>query len=266
MQNIIKKVKCFIIENELINKGDLVVALNSFGKDSSSMVHILNRIKDELHFELISLNIQYPKQVFSDEEVNRIVNYWESIGVNSKTIKIPDHIPDITNFLLKDCLYCKKIRRDFVKKEIEQYLGNHDRIIVATAHNYWDLIGYYINIAFQTKFFSNQPKNQDYITEMLGRFSPKNDFGKIQLIRPILFLSNIDAYRYAFEYDIQRLSSICKNRDLRPKRKISGILDDLDNEGTLDISYESYISYINKININEYMKGIENVPWETYLC
>src|SRR5574341_1091776 len=244
MQNIIKKVKCFIIENELINKGDLVIALNSFGKDSSSMVHILNRLKEELRFELKSLNIQYPKQIFSDEEVNRIVKYWETIGVNTQTIKIPDYIPDITNILLKDCLYCKNIRRDFIKKEIEQYLENHDGITIATGHNYWDLIGYYINIAFQTKFFSSQPKNQDSITEMLGRFSPKNDFGKIQFIRPILPLSDIDVYRYTFEYDIQRLSTICKNRGLRPKRIISGFLDELDREGTLDVSYQSFLNYI----------------------
>lgn len=263
-------VKKFITKHKLISKGDVVCALNSFGKDSAVLVHVLNQLKDDLGFELKCLNIQYSRHIFKDKkEVEGIVKFWENEGVAIETIKIPEDVTDVNVLDHNEthCSKCKKVRRKFIEQGINKYLTRYDKIKIATGHNFWDITGYSFIIAAQTKFFSYKPKNDAYIPEVLGRFLPATDFGRIRLIRPLLPLSDIQILNYLSEpeLDIQRLTTTCKFRTERPKRIIARFLEFLDGEGTLDVSYDSCMEYMQRKEIfKHYAPKIKSIPWSVF--
>lgn len=54
-----EKIKQTIIKNELINKNDKIVLGVSGGPDSMSMLHVLNKLKNSMHFEIVVAHINH---------------------------------------------------------------------------------------------------------------------------------------------------------------------------------------------------------------
>lgn len=267
MDNTLRTVKDFIKEQKLIQRGDIVCALNSFGKDSSVLVHVLNRLKNDLRFKLICINVQYAKHIFSDrKEVERITDFWRNEGVDIRTVRIPDNVTDVNHGGEEPCSKCKRVRREFIKQEIDLYLKEHERITIATGHNLWDLMGYLHVVEVQTGFFSSKPKNEDYICEMLGRFLPKMELGNIRMVRPLLPIGDTEVQRYLFDNtQVERLTSTCKYRMERPKRKIAQLTSLLEEEGVLNVSYGGLIGYVQKMKVlDSYAPKIKKVPWDVF--
>ncbi len=266
----VNTVKKFIVKNKLIEKGDFIVVLNSFGKDSSVLTHILNQLKKDIGFELKCLNIQYAKHIFADKkEINGIIQFWKDQGVDIETIEIPSRITDANDVgkYKTPCTKCKVVRRHFIKEWTEECLKTHDKIKIATGHNYWNLIGYSFVVMLETNFFSENPKKGDYVFEVLGRFYPKTDFGRIQLIRPLLPLSDIEIHRYLFDHtNIERLQTTCDFRQERPKRKIAKSLEAIDLQGELDVSYEGCMNFIERWGLfDRYKTQIKKLPWDVFV-
>ena len=77
-----EKIKQTIIKNELINKNDKIVLGVSGGPDSMSMLHVLNKLKNSMHFEIVVAHINHMIRKEADEETLYVKNYCDKYNIH----------------------------------------------------------------------------------------------------------------------------------------------------------------------------------------
>lgn len=88
----INKVKAFIIENNLIDKGDKVLVGLSGGPDSVCLLHILYKLKGDLEIELGAAHINHMlrgNEAIEDEEYSK--RLCESLNVEFFSTRVNIH-------------------------------------------------------------------------------------------------------------------------------------------------------------------------------
>lgn len=85
------KVKKFILDNELIEKNDKVLIALSGGSDSVCLFHILNKLKEELDFELFAfhLNHHIRQEAVNDEIFVKEICSLYNVKLFSEYVDIP---------------------------------------------------------------------------------------------------------------------------------------------------------------------------------
>lgn len=126
MSKFIEKLRKFILENKLIQKGDKVIVGFSGGSDSTALVYALRSLMDEFHIRLIAVHINYHlrgKDSIEDEEFvkNFCFRYNIPILVKNAPITKTASIESVA----------RKIRFDFFEKIHKMYLANK----IALGHN-----------------------------------------------------------------------------------------------------------------------------------
>ena len=76
-----KKVKQLIIDNNLINSGDIVGVACSGGQDSMCLLNVLHDLQDSIGFELVAVNIDHNLRENSKNDSAFVKNYCESKGI-----------------------------------------------------------------------------------------------------------------------------------------------------------------------------------------
>ena len=79
----VNKVKAYIIDNNLINKGEKVLVALSGGPDSVCLLHILYKLKSDFNIELGAAHVNHMlrgNEAIEDEEYSR--KLCESLGVD----------------------------------------------------------------------------------------------------------------------------------------------------------------------------------------
>ncbi|MGI6488215.1 MAG: tRNA lysidine(34) synthetase TilS [Syntrophomonadaceae bacterium] len=77
----LSRVKKFIVEHNLINRGELVIAAVSGGPDSVAMLHILNRLSPELGFSLYAAHLHHGLRAEADTEEEFVVQLTSAMDI-----------------------------------------------------------------------------------------------------------------------------------------------------------------------------------------
>jgi len=89
---VVNKVKAYIIDNNLINKGEKVLVALSGGPDSVCLLHILYKLKSDFNIELGAAHVNHMlrgNEAIEDEEYSR--KLCESLGVEFFSTRIDIH-------------------------------------------------------------------------------------------------------------------------------------------------------------------------------
>lgn len=185
-----KAVKAFT-DFDLVQPGDRILVAFSGGKDSAALLDILvnRRRMPGMDYSLASLHIQLP-DVGYETDAEYLQTFSEKRNVPFHNIR--DHSP-IVKENKQPCFYCAWTRR----KLIFEYAHAHGFNKVALGHNADD-------------FAETLLMNMLYHGE-LSAFSPKQSMfeGKIQIIRPLIYVSNAEAQRYVELIGFQALAYNC---------------------------------------------------------
>lgn len=83
-----EKVLSTILQNNLIQKNDIVAVACSGGVDSMALLHKLNNLKSELGFELVAVTVDHSIRQCSSNDAQFVENYCSQNGIKCYTFKI----------------------------------------------------------------------------------------------------------------------------------------------------------------------------------
>lgn len=83
-----EKVLSTILQNNLIQKNDIVAVACSGGVDSMALLHKLNNLKDELGFQLVAVTVDHSIRQCSSNDAQFVQNYCQNLGIKCYTFKI----------------------------------------------------------------------------------------------------------------------------------------------------------------------------------
>ena len=129
--NIETKVLQTIVQYEMISRGDKVLAAVSGGADSVCMLHILNKLKESLGFELFCAHLNHGlRGEAADNDQQFVLELCKKLGIKAYSKKA-----DVSAFALEKGLTTeeagRKVRYDFFEELSIEYGFNK----IATAHN-----------------------------------------------------------------------------------------------------------------------------------
>lgn len=182
--NVLEKFKNFIEENNLINKGDSVVAAVSGGSDSVFMLNLFIKIKKAYDLKIIVAHVNHGLR---GAEAKRDEDFVHNLAEENSLIYEVRHI-DMLGYAKENSLTCeeagRKLRYIFFEELKEKYSAQK----VAIAHNKNDLVETMLLNIFRGSGLDG-----------LESIPVKRDF----YIRPILSFEKSEILSYLLEHSIK---------------------------------------------------------------
>lgn len=162
-----------ILKHGLIEPGDKVAIGMSGGKDSTSLLYFLDRIKKEqrlgFDFDIVPISLDMDMEM----DISPMISFVESLGYNLEVV--PTNIATVVFDIRQErspCSLCAKLRRGILNKHAREMGCNK----LALGHHLDDAIEtYFMNFLFHGRMASFEPKT--YLTN-----------ADITVIRPLLYL------------------------------------------------------------------------------
>lgn len=129
-EDIINKVKKVIAKHSLIKKDDRIVIGVSGGPDSICLLNILNKLKEQLEFEIVVAHVNHMIREEADEETEYVEKMCKSMGIKCY-IKKTNVIEKANNEKIGTEEAGRNARYDFFEEVLKQTNSNK----IATAHN-----------------------------------------------------------------------------------------------------------------------------------
>ena len=212
MQKLLSKTRQAIVEYNLIEDGDKICLGLSGGKDSITLLHILNNLRKFLpeKFELIAVTLN-PGGVDNSplHELCRELNVeYHEVQTNIKEI-----VFDIRQEK-NPCSLCANLRRGALNAKAEELGCNK----VALGHHKDDALEtFFISLSFEGR---------------INCFSPKSymDKNNITLIRPMVFIDESMIIRTAKENNYPIIKNPCPADGKTNRQDIKELIKRLDKE------------------------------------
>lgn len=204
-----KRVGKAIMDYEMIRDGDKILVAVSGGKDSLTLLRVLNDRRSfvPIKYDLLAVHVDmgYPCQ-----HPKLLAGYF-------KKMNIPYHIASIDILKGKSraeisCFWCSWNRRKALFETAQSFgctkvaLGHHQDDIIETI---------LLNLFFQGEISAMSPKQ-----ELFG--------GKIVLIRPLAYVEEEMIRRFAKELEFPHHKCSCPNSVTSKRTKMESIIRDLE--------------------------------------
>lgn len=204
-----KRVGKAIIDYNMLSDGDKILVAVSGGKDSLTLLRVLNDRKKfvPIKYELLAVHIDmgYPCH-----HPKILSGYFKQLGINYHIEKI-----DILKGKSRkdiSCFWCSWNRRKALFEAADRFgcskvaLGHHQDDIVETV---------LLNLFFHGEISAMSPKQ-----ELFG--------GKIVIIRPLCYVQEDMITRFAKQADFPHHKCACPNSITSRRTKITGIIKDME--------------------------------------
>ncbi|PIP19160.1 MAG: tRNA 2-thiocytidine(32) synthetase TtcA [Candidatus Omnitrophica bacterium CG08_land_8_20_14_0_20_41_16] len=204
-----KRVGRAIIDYKMLSDGDKIAVAVSGGKDSLTLLWVLNDRKRfvPIKYELLAVHIDlgYPRSC-----AKALEKYFKKIGVNYHIEKVD--ILKKTKPKDISCFWCSWNRR----KALFETANRFDCTKVALGHHKDDIVEtILLNLFFQGEISAMSPKQELFK-------------GKITLIRPLAYVEEHMIKRFAKEEGLPNQTCICSNSLTSKRTKIKTIIRELE--------------------------------------
>ena len=246
---ILQKTARTISKYNMIQNGDVIGVAVSGGKDSLSLLHVLNKMSLSHNFKLKAITIDEGISGYRDEALTIVNDFCSKIGVKYSVYSYKElfdttleHALEIRgNEKMSSCSICGILRRraiDFGAKD----LGVD---AIATGHNLDDTL--------QT-FIINLLSGD---TGKIGWMNPDTSANKTRKIKPFCEIYENEIVFYAFANDIPFQSEECPHMNEGIRTEIRNFLNSLENvhRGIKNNMYKSIMkisSTVKDANIKQW--------------
>ncbi len=228
--NMHKRLETAIIDYDMIQDGDHILAGLSGGKDSTVMLKLLARKKVDLKSDF-KLSSCFIKQGFDNDD--EIVSYLEGF---CSDLKIPFYVVESNirktiekETKVKPCYTCSRNRRI----EMFKFAGKIGANAIAYAHHRDDLI----ETLLMNIIFSSQ----------IGTIAPNTVFfkGEYKLIRPMVYIHEYQVKKEVADSSIRHFSSGCPFEGNTERDYIKSLIKDIcrHRKGAKRSIFRSMFSY-----------------------
>ncbi len=252
-----EKFKVTVEKYDLIPTGKNVLACVSAGKNSSAMLHLLNKYRQEKEFPLNIILFRYPPHVY--EELDKKVLYWKEKGVNI-TVLTPTTSDEELDKTEDACHLCKDVRRELFQSYLKDNKINLADIVLATGHGVWDLNAYLAEMNTWSK--ENLVSSNKRFIELTHRFFPKIKMDNgVTFIRPCIALNDTEVISLLEQEHIPHQEVSCRFEEERPKRLVFKHF----LEENILFSYDETFAALKKFCNLPTLDDFETLSFEEYL-
>lgn len=206
--NLLKKVGKAVSDYKMIEGSDRICVAVSGGKDSLSLLKILDERKRyvPIRYDLLAVHVNTD---YSYINVEILEEYFKENNYNYHIEKI--EIPREESQENISCFWCSWNRRKLIFETAERFRCNK----VALGHHFDDIIEtILLNLFFQGEISAMSPKQ-----ELFG--------GKITIIRPLCYVEERLLEKFAEESKFPLSPNICPNAANSKRTFIKNIIKDL---------------------------------------
>ena len=184
-----KKVTKTIGKYKLIEKGDYVGVAVSGGKDSTALLHILNKLAKKNNFKIVGIAIDEGIKGYRDQTLKDLKDFCRKEKINLKIYSFKDEFKTTLDKLVKKerpCTICGVLRRTILNKKAKELKVNK----LATGHNLDDEA---------QSVLMNQFRSNVKLSARLGPITGVvTDIRFIKRIKPLYFLTEKETTTYAY--------------------------------------------------------------------
>jgi len=174
---------------KLIEKGDYVGVAVSGGKDSTSLLYILNKLAKKNNFKVVGIAIDEGIKGYRDQTLKDLKDFCKKEKINLKIYSFKDEFKTTLDKLVKKerpCTICGVLRRTILNKKAKELKVNK----LATGHNLDDEA---------QSVLMNQFRSNVKLSARLGPITGVvTDIRFIKRIKPLYFLTEKETTTYAF--------------------------------------------------------------------
>ena len=286
----------YISECDLLPKNAQVYVLVSGGKDSTAMSYLFKEYaKKRKDLKLEFLNVVFPQMVFGKQkkEITAAIKKI-SKGLKNFTSKTAETSYEQLKLTTNPCLLCKQVRRKIIAETIAKKNKKDNRIIIATAHNNYDLLAYFVEFfGISNKELAEKGidygqlhniKFKDEQLEHFSHFFPKLELDSgVALIKPMLVFGrpeiegmfcrmfNLKKPVFTAGCGVAGFLEPCPYAKERPKRVLFNFLKTLPEDKTKGLTnhdtFKKMLSVLKEKveNYDEALKKIKKTSYETLL-
>ena len=230
---------------DLIEDGDKIAIGVSGGKDSLLLVKLFHELKKDksknFEFKAVSLN-----PGFRESDLNNFKRNLENLNIDCAIIDT--NIWEIANEKAQDypCFLCAKMRRGILYRKVEEFGYNK----LTLGHHFDDMIETtMINILYAGTVKTMTPK-------------VKSSSGNLSLIRPLIYVREVDIIDYTKENGIRPMNCGCTieaGKTSSKRREVKELLRSLEeqNPGIKQSIFNS-MKNINLDYVLGYTRGNKN--------
>lgn len=217
-----------VCDFSLLSSGDRVVLGISGGKDSMTMLVLLNRLSKRMNYEITMVPVTVIDKSQSPDIMAGLADFIrEATGLELLIVKadIKEYLKKNSTSAGENCFYCSRIRRSALFRAADEKGANK----IALGHHADDLI----ETLAMNIFYGGR------IESMAVKFRASKK-GKFEIIRPLAYIWERDILDFTGNHEIPIVGCICPVHNCRfgnLKRKfikselerLSGIIPDVKN-------------------------------------
>jgi len=201
----------------------------SGGKDSSLVLHFIQKAGEEFRFSFETHAGIYPHHVYSSEDRDKLDRYWKSRGVGINWHEIRESDDRLASALaegVSPCLICNTAKKMDLMDYMKKLPLDAGSLVIVMSYSLWDLVSATIEHILAAVYASAETSSpvrhkstEERFYETAQRFYPllklKDGFS---IFKPLIYYNDQDIRRLLSEEGIPLLSSTCHYKKYRPKR------------------------------------------------
>lgn len=212
--------------------GKTIMMLYSGGKDSSVVLHLIQKASTEFGFSYKTFAGIFPNHVFSIKDRDKLDSYWKAhdVTINWHTLQnSDDQLDSALSEGLSPCLICNTAKKQALINFLKAESIEMGSLVIIISYSLWDLVSASIehtlafNFSLSDAFPSVRHKStEERFFETAQRFYPFLEFKSgFAVFKPLIRYNDQDILKIISDEDIPLLSAQCRFRDYRPKRLFS---------------------------------------------
>ena len=256
---------------EKIRNKELIMAFSG-GKDSSVVLHFLEKAAGTYGFNLEARGIIIPEHVLTETERNKLEIYWQNRGIDISWHKINDAdklLKEAPTQDLSPCLICNRTKKNELLNYFRSTKPDWENLVMVISYSLWDLVSACVEHITGGIFADQQlsmaakgKKPEDRFMEIAQRFYPllKLQNG-LTVFKPLIYYNDQDIIETVKENGLPLTTPTCKHKEYRPKRGFALYYHKMDHH----FNYEKVLkSAQDALNIPD-LSYFSDMPTDVYL-
>jgi len=201
----------------------------SGGKDSSLVLHFLQKAGEDFRFSFETHAGIFPHHVYSSKDREILDRYWKSRGVEISWHEIKESDDKLASALadgVSPCLICNTAKKRDLMDYMRKLPLEAGTLVIVMSYSLWDLVSATIEHILGAVYAGDETSSrvrhkptEERFYETAQRFHP---FLKLQdgfsIFKPLVYYNDQDISGVLSEEGIPLLAATCHYKQYRPKR------------------------------------------------